>query len=106
MNYSKKSEKDWQMQINKKELEAFAKEAVKSFKTPQDLNEFSQILKKITVEAALNAEMEEHLGYEKHAKSVVKNNRNGKTTKRIKTEDGEFELETPPLFKDVVAFCC
>jgi transposase-like protein len=83
------------MQFNKKELEAFAKEAAKSIKTPQDLNEFSQMLKKITVEAALNAEMEDHLGYEKHAKSVMKNNRNGKTTKRIKTEDGEFELETP-----------
>jgi transposase-like protein len=83
------------MQFNKKELEAFAKEAAKSIKTPQDLNEFSQMLKKITVEAALNAEMEDHLGYEKHAQFVVKNNRNGKTTKRIKTEDGEFDLETP-----------
>jgi transposase-like protein len=83
------------MQFNKKELEAFAKEAAKSIKTPQDLNEFSQMLKKITVEAALNPEMEDHLGYEKHAQSVVKNNRNGKTTKRIKTEDGEFDLETP-----------
>jgi putative transposase len=41
------------------------------------------MLKKITVEAALNAEMEEHLGYEKHAKSVVKNNRNGRTSKRV-----------------------
>jgi transposase-like protein len=39
--------------------------------------------------------MDEHLGYEKHAKSVVKNNRNGITTKRIKTEDGEFDLDTP-----------
>ena len=83
------------MQMNKKELEAFAKEAAKGIKTPQDLNEFSLMLKKITVEAALNAEMEEHLGYEKHAKSLIKNNRNGKTSKRIKTEDGEFELETP-----------
>jgi transposase-like protein len=36
------------------------------------------MLKKITVEAALNCEMEEHLGYEKHAKYVVKKNRNGK----------------------------
>lgn len=53
------------------------------------------MLKKITVEAALNAEMDEHLGYEKHAKSVVQNSRNGKTSKRIKTEDGEFELDTP-----------
>ena len=48
------------------------------------------MLKKITVEAALNAEMDEHLGYEKHAKSVMQNSRNGKTSKRIKTEDGEF----------------
>ena len=83
------------MQMNTKELEAFAKEAAKSIKTPQDLNDFSRMLKKITVEAALNAEMDEHLGYEKHAKSVVKNNRNGITTKRIKTEDGEFDLDTP-----------
>lgn len=83
------------MQMNKKELEAFAKEAAKGIKTPEDLNEFSQMLKKITVEAALNAEMDEHLGYEKHAKSVAKNSRNGKTSKYIKTEDGTFELDTP-----------
>jgi transposase-like protein len=83
------------MQMNKKELEAFAKEAAKGIKTPEDLNEFSQMLKKITVEAALNAEMDEHLGYEKHAKSIAKNSRNGKTSKYIKTEDGTFELETP-----------
>ena len=83
------------MQMNKKELEAFAKEAAKGIKTPEDLNEFSQMLKKITVEAALNAEMDEHLGYEKHAKTIAKNSRNGKTSKYIKTEDGTFELDTP-----------
>jgi hypothetical protein len=87
--------KDRQMQMNRKELEAFAKEAAKGIKTPEDLNDFSRMLKKITVEAALNAEMEEHLGYEKHAKSVVKNSRNSRTSKRIKTEDGEFDLDTP-----------
>ena len=83
------------MNMNKKELEAFAKEAAKGIKTPEDLNEFSQMLKKITVEAALNAEMDEHLGYEKHQKSTLSNSRNGKTRKRVKTEDGEFELNTP-----------
>jgi transposase-like protein len=46
------------MQMNRKELEAFAKEAAKGIKTPEDLNDFSRMLKKITVEAALNAEME------------------------------------------------
>jgi putative transposase len=83
------------MNMNKEELEAFAKEAAKSIKTPDDLNKFSQMLKKITVEAALNAEMDEHLGYQKHSKSTSSNSRNGKTSKRIKTEDGEFELDTP-----------
>ena len=39
------------MSMNKKELETFAKDAVKGIKTPEDLNEFSQMLKKITVEA-------------------------------------------------------
>jgi hypothetical protein len=37
------------MQMNKKQLEAFAKEAAKGIKTPQDFNEFSQMIKKITV---------------------------------------------------------
>ena len=76
-------------------MEAFAKEAAKNIKTPEDLNQFSQMLKKITVEAALNAEMDEHLGYEKHHKSTFANSRNGKTSKRIQTEDGQFELDTP-----------
>jgi transposase-like protein len=44
------------------------------------------MLKKITIEAALNAEMDEHLGYVKHAKLLVKISRNGMTTKRIKVE--------------------
>jgi len=83
------------MQMNKKELEAFTKVAAKGIKTPKDLNNFSRMLKKITVEAAMNGEMDEHVGYEKHAESVVKNNRNGVTTKRIKTKDGEFVLDTP-----------
>jgi len=39
--------------------------------------------------------MDEHLGYQKHSKSTSTNSRNGKTSKRIKTEDGEFELNTP-----------
>ena len=42
--------------MKKDTLEAFAKEAAKGIKTQQDLAEFSQILTKITVEAALNAE--------------------------------------------------
>jgi putative transposase len=53
------------------------------------------MLKKITVEAAFIAEVDEHLRYKKHALSVVKNSRNGMSTKRIKTEDSELGLDTP-----------
>ena len=81
--------------MNKKELEAFAKEAAKGIKTEKDLAEFSQMLTKITVEAALNAELDEHLGYEKHAQSESSNSRNGLSRKQLQTEDGTFELTTP-----------
>ena len=36
-------------------------------KTPSDLNAFSAQLTKMVVEAALNAELTEHLGYPAHA---------------------------------------
>ena len=81
--------------MNKKELEAFAREAAKGLKTEKDLNEFSQMLTKITVEAALNAELDDHLGYDKHRQSSSENSRNGYTSKTLKTEDGQFELDTP-----------
>lgn len=81
--------------MDKKKLEAFAREAAKGLKTEKDLNEFSQMLTKITVEAALNAELDEHLGYERHQSSGNTNSRNGYTAKTVKTEDGQFELNTP-----------
>lgn len=81
--------------MNKKELEAFGKEAAKNIKTPQDLTEFSQALKKVMVEAALNAELDEHLGYAKHGQSTSANSRNGYSSKTVKTEDGPLELDTP-----------
>lgn len=81
--------------MNKKELEAFAREAAKGLKSEKDLNEFSQMLTKITVEAALNAELEDHLGYSRHQQSEGSNSRNGFSTKTLKTEDGQFQLDTP-----------
>ena len=81
--------------MNREELEAFAREAAKSLKTEKDLNDFSRMLSKITVEAALNAELEEHLGYGRYEKQGSTNSRNGYTPKTLKTEDGEFELLTP-----------
>jgi putative transposase len=83
--------------MNKEELQAFAKESAKSIKTEADLIRFSQMLKKVTVEAALNAELDEHIGFTKHEKVSTGNSRNGFTSKRLQTEDGPFELETPEI---------
>ena len=63
--------------MNKKELHAFAREVAKDLKTEQDLNEFSQMLTKVTVEAALNAELDDHLVYVRHEQSENDNGRNG-----------------------------
>jgi transposase-like protein len=81
--------------MNREELEAFALKAAKGLKTQKDLLDFTQVLTKITVEAALNAELDEHLGYDKHQQRNADNYRNGHTSKTLKTEDGQFELATP-----------
>lgn len=49
------------------------------------------------VERALEAEMTEHLGYEKHAAAGRNggNSRNGSSVKSLKTDDGEVEIEVP-----------
>jgi len=81
--------------MKKEELEAFAREAAKGIKTEDDLNDFRAMLTKVTVEAALNAELEAHLGYDKHERTDNSNARNGHSKKTVRTEDGQFELETP-----------
>jgi len=49
---------------------------------------------KAVVERAMRAEMDEHLGYEKHDPAGA-NSRNGVTRKTVKDDFGEVEVETP-----------
>ena len=73
---------------------ALAAELAKDIKSEKDLGALTQKLVKLTVETALNAELDEHLGYEKHdpAGNNTGNSRNGSTTKRLKDQHGEFTL--------------
>ena len=48
-----------------------------------------------TVEAALNAELDEHLGYDKHQVSDNPNSRNGYSSKTLITEDGQLQIDVP-----------
>ncbi len=61
----------------------------------KDLNSFSQLMTKVAVETTLNVELDEHLGYEKHQESSHSNSRNGFTSKTLKTEEGQFEIDIP-----------
>ncbi len=81
--------------MNKKELQAITHAAAKNIKTEDDLKDCHQMLTKITVEAALNAELDDHLGFERHEQSEADNNRNGYASKTNRTEAGQFELDTP-----------
>jgi transposase-like protein len=81
--------------MDHKELQAIAQAAAKGIKTQEDLKEFQQMLTKITVEAALNAELDDHLGYIKNEPSDADNSRNGYSSKTVQTDEGQFELATP-----------
>lgn len=70
------------------------------YKKPEDIIGEHGLLKQLTkavLERAMQAEMTEHLGYEKHdqAGNNSGNSRNGKTTKALKGDFGEVPLETP-----------
>jgi transposase-like protein len=77
------------------DIQALAAEAAKNIRSEKDLNDFKQLLTKMTLETVLNAELDEHLGYDKHETSNSQNSRNGYSTKTLQTEDGQFELKTP-----------
>ena len=48
-----------------------------------------------TLQACLDAELTEHLGYDKHAPSTLTNSRNGYSKKKIQSSSGELELSIP-----------
>ena len=54
-------------QMDQNKLKALAADLAKDIKSEKDLGTLTQQLIKLTVETALNAEMDEHLGYQKHA---------------------------------------
>ena len=88
----KKSERE-------KELDALVDQLLEGERPEDILDEggLVQELKKRLVERALEGEMTDHLGYEKHASEGRDggNSRNGRTRKRVKTGDSEVDISVP-----------
>lgn len=75
-------------------------ELLANYEGPEDLLGPDGLLKKLTaalVERAMEAEMTDHLGYEKHdaAGRGSGNSRNGKTDKTLKTDKGDLPVRIP-----------
>jgi putative transposase len=83
--------------MDQKKLQALAEELAKDLKTPEDLSALSAQLTKITVEAALKSELDNHLGYDKNDPDGHHsgNSRNGYSSKTLKGDHGEIDLQTP-----------
>ena len=83
--------------MDQDKLKALAAELAKDIKSEKDLGALTQQLVKLTVETALNAELNEHLGYEKHSPTGrgTGNSRNGTSKKRVKSQHGEVDILTP-----------
>ena len=67
----------------------------KQFKTSEEFHDFFKNLHNRGIEAMLEGELDDHLGYDKHSKTRASNARNGYGTKTIKTSLGENEIRVP-----------
>jgi putative transposase len=76
---------------------AVLQDLARGVKSEKDLAALTQDLLKITVEASLNAEMDDHLGHAKYSPEGYGsgNSRNGYGTKKLKSGHGVIEIETP-----------
>ena len=87
------------MAKKKDSLQLLAEGIVKEYKTKEALfgeSGFVKELQKRLYEAALNGELTEHLGYDKHSKMPEQSNaRNGYAYKTMKGEHGDVELQIP-----------
>lgn len=70
---------------------------LKQGRKPEDVHGLLRQLTKLVAERAMQGEMAEHLGYEKHDPEGNNsgNSRNGVTRKTLKGDGGEVEVETP-----------
>lgn len=78
-----------------KKEDILSKDFLKQFKTGEELYTFLGQIQKRGIEAILEGELDNHLGYEKHGESAQDNTRNGYNKKRLRNEFGQVEIQVP-----------
>src|SRR5208283_4045943 len=95
-----KAQKSNPQENQKSALDRLVDEALKDYQNPEQITGPEGLLKQLTkrlVEKAMEKEMDDHLGYPKHSVDGYNNgnSRNGHSSKTIKGDFGEVEIETP-----------
>ena len=88
--------------------EEILEELLSDYEKPEDLlgeNGIFDELKKRLLERVLDGELTDHLGYRRHEERPEgqSNARNGRSSKRVKTLDGELEISQPATAKAVLS---
>lgn len=80
---------------NQTDIKKLAEQMAGSMNSFDDIKDFQKQLMQSFIDTALEAEMEDHLGYPKHEKADKPNKRNGHTKKTVRSDTGDLEISTP-----------
>ena len=78
-----------------KKEDVLSNDFLKQFKNGEELSAFLGQLQKRGVEAILEGELDNHLGFEKHGDAPEGNFRNGHLRKKVRNQYGEIEIQVP-----------
>ena len=90
--------------MDEKRLREMVAELAKGIKTQEDLGKLTGFMNKLVIETALNEEMAQHLGHEKHQKKRGSNTRNGYSKKTVISDDDvprDRESSFEPHFEEI-----
>ncbi len=80
---------------NQTDISILAEQMAGRMNSFEDIKDFQKQLMQSFIDTALEAEMEDLLGYPKHEKADKPNKRNGHTKKTVRSDSGEVEISTP-----------
>lgn len=81
--------------MTKKTIAAQIEQLIAGLDSQEDVAQATKLLHKRFFEKSLNAELDDHLGYDKHSPRTRANSRNGSMSKTVYTDNGVLEIETP-----------
>lgn len=81
--------------LNNKELNALVNQANQGITSEENLAGALKFIRKSFYEKALNAKLDEHPGYNKHAASTANHSGNGYSSKTVYSDSSPLELNTP-----------